>query len=101
MTQFLIPLITFSGPFATNAPVGSFPDVNSIKLQLMKEEWFHGPISRLDAENLLKNASTFDKKFHLTWTFDISIQILISILFFSRMVISLCENHRQTQVNTY
>jgi len=46
-------------PFATNAPVGSFPDVNSMKLQLMKEEWFHGPISRLDAENLLKNDGDF------------------------------------------
>ena len=46
-------------PFATNAPVGSFPDVNSMKLQLLKEEWFHGPISRVDAENLLRNDGDF------------------------------------------
>ena len=71
MIQSVILLIIFSGPFATNAPVGSFPDINSMKLQLMKEEWFHGPISRLDAENLLKNVSVSDEKFHLTWTFDL------------------------------
>ena len=45
-------------PFATNAPVGGFPDVNSMKFQLLKEEWFHGPISRVDAENLLQNVSS-------------------------------------------
>ena len=42
-------------PFATNAPGGGFPDMNAMKLQLLKEEWFHGPISRVDAENLLQN----------------------------------------------
>ena len=28
-----------------------------MKLQLLKEEWFHGPISREDAENLLQNVN--------------------------------------------
>jgi len=44
-------------PFATNAPGGGFPDMNAMKLQLLKEEWFHGPISRVDAENLLQSVS--------------------------------------------
>lgn len=46
-------------PFATNAPGGGFPDMNAMKLQLLKEEWFHGPISRVDAENLLQNDGEF------------------------------------------
>ena len=56
-------------PFATNAPGGGFPDMNAMKLQLLKEEWFHGPISRVDAENLLQNVRTlqvFRSHCHLT-----------------------------------
>ena len=50
-----IKLDMLPGPFATSAPGGGIPDV--IKAQLEHEEWYHGPVSRDNAERLLKNVS--------------------------------------------
>ena len=47
----------FPGPFATSAPGGGIPDV--IKAQLEHEEWYHGAVSRENAERLLKNVSHY------------------------------------------
>jgi len=44
-------------PFATSAPGGGIPDV--IKAQLEHEEWYHGAVSRENAERLLKNNGDF------------------------------------------
>jgi hypothetical protein len=51
--EFFVP-----GPFATNAPGGGVPDIGAMKIKLLKEDWYHGPISRLDAEVLLQNVKT-------------------------------------------
>jgi hypothetical protein len=55
----------FKGPFATQPPGGgmagllasSASKADSLRIQLSREEWFHGPISRKDAESLLKNVT--------------------------------------------
>ncbi len=46
-------------PFATNAPGGGLISIEARRLQLLKEDWFHGPVSRQDAENLLRNDGDF------------------------------------------
>ena len=61
---FYSPIKFLSGPFATQPPGGgmagliaSASKADSMRLQLSREEWFHGPISRKDSESLLKNVS--------------------------------------------
>lgn len=57
-------------PFSLNAPGGGIPSplspvsssaapLHSLRAQLLKEEWFHGPISRKDAESLLRYDGDF------------------------------------------
>ena len=62
----------FPGPFATSAPGGGIPDV--IKAQLEHEEWYHGAVSRENAERLLKNVSS-DQIFYVKL-------ILLKVFFF-------------------
>lgn len=53
-------------PFATQPPGGgmagllaSAAKIDNLRIQLSREEWFHGPISRKDAESLLKHDGDF------------------------------------------
>lgn len=53
-------------PFATHPPGGGMAGLlasaakgDSLRMQLAREDWFHGPISRKDAEMLLKNDGDF------------------------------------------
>ena len=68
----------FPGPFATSAPGGGIPDV--IKAQLEHEEWYHGAVSRENAERLLKNVSS-DQIFY--------VKLILLKVFFFRMGIFL------------
>ena len=69
MIEFNVNDCIMLGPFATAPPGGGLPSPvsgnfpsdqshlqpsDSLRSQLVREDWFHGPISRRDAEALLQ-----------------------------------------------
>jgi hypothetical protein len=74
--------------------------VSPLEAQLLQEIWFHGPISRKEAEDLLKqvnkNSKTLKKEFFPRYF----MMIYLFILSVIRMEISWFANHKALKAST-